>query len=233
MAEPYGDDPEARRRTRRIAMPDPGPRQRPRLVIGQEFVHPSTGHRWRVTDVGTRTFLALDLTEVEQNHPGDPSWLHGPPYAVVEHPWDEYSVTALQEVAGIEWEDALTDPCPAPHQHSGGYRENRWPCEFCGKVPDMTGKCTACRGQGKVMGDCGESPNIWYDTCEVCKGSGNEPVGGVAPEPPSTLEVLLSQARRFAYDWRAQDGSSTLDELAAAVVAHDEAEAAQRGKGKL
>lgn len=75
----------------------------PKLYIGQEFTHPTTGHRWRVTDVGTRTFLAIDLTAVEEAHPGDPTWLNGPPYAVSEEPWDEYDAQALTDAEGIEW----------------------------------------------------------------------------------------------------------------------------------
>jgi len=52
--------------------------------IGQEFTCGS--RRWRCTDVGTRTICAIDLTE----HPDDPSWYNGPPYAVVEDVFDEY-----------------------------------------------------------------------------------------------------------------------------------------------
>lgn len=77
----------------------------PRLTIGQEFVRESDGHRFRVTDVGHRTFLAIDLTACEQSHPGDPSWLNGPPYAVPEMVWDESDFGALEGVAGIEWEE--------------------------------------------------------------------------------------------------------------------------------
>jgi hypothetical protein len=55
--------------------------------IGCEFLMP-TGVRWRCTDVGTRTILAIEL------EPGrDPSWLNGPPYAVAEVPFDEDAIT--------------------------------------------------------------------------------------------------------------------------------------------
>jgi hypothetical protein len=40
--------------------------------------------RWRCTDVGTRTIAATRL-----NHDGDPPWYNGPPYAIVEHVFDE------------------------------------------------------------------------------------------------------------------------------------------------
>lgn len=50
--------------------------------IGREFLT-STG-RWRVTDVGTRTVIAIKLDRDD-----DPSWYHGPPYAVAEFVFDE------------------------------------------------------------------------------------------------------------------------------------------------
>jgi hypothetical protein len=50
--------------------------------IGLEFMT-ATG-RWRCTDVGTRTVVAIRL-----NHDDDPRWYEGPPYAIVEHVFDE------------------------------------------------------------------------------------------------------------------------------------------------
>ena len=50
--------------------------------IGCEFTT-ETG-RWRCTDVGTRTIAAIRL-----NHDDDPSWYHGPPYALAEYVFDE------------------------------------------------------------------------------------------------------------------------------------------------
>jgi hypothetical protein len=60
--------------------------------------------RWRCTDVGTRTIVAirLDHTDV-QHHPGSvqtiafagaeaEGWFNGPPYAVAEHVFDEDSI---------------------------------------------------------------------------------------------------------------------------------------------
>ncbi len=49
--------------------------------IGTEFFT-ATG-RWRCTDVGTRTVVAIKLDK------RDPSWYYGPPYAVVEVVFDE------------------------------------------------------------------------------------------------------------------------------------------------
>jgi hypothetical protein len=45
--------------------------------IGLEFE--CGGRRWRCTDKGTRTVIAIAL-----EHPEDPSWYNGPPYAVAE-----------------------------------------------------------------------------------------------------------------------------------------------------
>lgn len=56
--------------------------------IGSEFLT-ETG-RWRCTDVGKRTITAIKL-----DHDDDPSWYNGPPYAVVEHVFDEYDIEGL------------------------------------------------------------------------------------------------------------------------------------------
>lgn len=91
--------------------------KRPLMRIGQEFVHPSTGDTWRVTDVGTRTFLAIKvvgthevtrmrkgMTEITTTtEPITSKWLSGPPYADAEAVWDEYDQRALEDVPGIEW----------------------------------------------------------------------------------------------------------------------------------
>ncbi len=78
------------------------------------------GKRWRCTDIGSRVIVAIcvELHEVVEvgpltEHRGklqerryvtdDPSWLDGPPYAVVEHVFDEPSVegcSLLPEVMG-------------------------------------------------------------------------------------------------------------------------------------
>ena len=50
--------------------------------IGLEFWMGET--KWRVTDIGTRTIVAIKL-----NHEDDPSWYNGPPYAVCEQVIDE------------------------------------------------------------------------------------------------------------------------------------------------
>jgi hypothetical protein len=56
--------------------------------IGREFLT-ETG-RWRCTDVGKRTIAAIKL-----DHDDDPTWYNGPPYAVVEHVFDEYDLEGL------------------------------------------------------------------------------------------------------------------------------------------
>lgn len=53
--------------------------------IGLEFVA-TAGLRWRCTDIGTRTILAVQL-----NKPG-PIWYQGPPYIVSETVFDEYDI---------------------------------------------------------------------------------------------------------------------------------------------
>ena len=56
--------------------------------IGREFLT-ETG-RWRCTDVGKRTIVAIKL-----DHDDDPRWYNGPPYAVVERVFDEYDLEGL------------------------------------------------------------------------------------------------------------------------------------------
>jgi len=75
--------------------------------IGLEFW--CGGRRWRGTDVGSRVVVAICLDphevmslEEDSNAPGkrrerrsntdDPAWFNGPPYAVVEFVFDEYSL---------------------------------------------------------------------------------------------------------------------------------------------
>jgi hypothetical protein len=73
--------------------------------IGIEFW--CGGKRWRCTDVGSRVIVAISLEPHEvasyipsADGPGqlerfvtdDPSWLVGPPYAVVEDIFDEYDL---------------------------------------------------------------------------------------------------------------------------------------------
>jgi hypothetical protein len=53
--------------------------------IGLEFL--CGGKRWRCTDIGRRTVIAIAL-----DHDDDPSWYNGPPYAVAEMVFDEYDV---------------------------------------------------------------------------------------------------------------------------------------------
>jgi hypothetical protein len=69
------------------------------FAIGKEFMT-DTG-RWRCTDIGTRTIVAIKISEVHVTHladdgnttsevvRSDPSWFNGPPYAVAESVFDE------------------------------------------------------------------------------------------------------------------------------------------------
>jgi hypothetical protein len=52
--------------------------------IGMEFLT-ATG-RWRVTDVGTRSVIAIKLDQT------DPRNYNGPPYSIVEQVFDEYDL---------------------------------------------------------------------------------------------------------------------------------------------
>lgn len=74
------------------------------FFIGREF-WTETG-RWRCTDVGTRTICAICLERREtmtlhengtqtREVSDDPSWFHGPPYAVAERVFDETDFGAL------------------------------------------------------------------------------------------------------------------------------------------
>ena len=53
------------------------------FAIGREFE--TASGTWRCTDVGTRTIVAIKVSD----HHDDPSWLTGPPYAVAEMVFDE------------------------------------------------------------------------------------------------------------------------------------------------
>lgn len=54
--------------------------------IGTEFMT-CTGQRWRCTDVGERTILAIELKQDL-----DKAWWIGPPYVVPEVPFDEIEI---------------------------------------------------------------------------------------------------------------------------------------------
>ena len=80
--------------------------------IGSEF-YTSTG-KWRCTDVGTRVIVAISLETralvrmrrketgedvQESSASDDPRDLVGPPYMVVEHVFDEYSIDGCYATA--------------------------------------------------------------------------------------------------------------------------------------
>jgi hypothetical protein len=60
--------------------------------IGREFL--AETERWRCTDVGTRTIVAIKL-----DHDNDPSWYNGPPYAVAETVFDEDDIEGCKLMA--------------------------------------------------------------------------------------------------------------------------------------
>jgi hypothetical protein len=61
--------------------------------IGMEFL--CGGKRWRCTDIGRRTVIAIAL-----DHDDDPSWYNGPPYAVAETVFDEYDQEGCEPLHG-------------------------------------------------------------------------------------------------------------------------------------
>jgi len=64
-----------------------------KFKIGTEFTYGVLRRptRWRVTDIGSRTIIAVNLSE----HLDDPTWFNGPPYVVGEEVFDEYDFPAL------------------------------------------------------------------------------------------------------------------------------------------
>ena len=62
--------------------------------IGDRF-WTATG-AWQCTDVGTRTVVAV---KIDATVAADPSWLHGPPYAVAEGVFDEHDQEACYPTA--------------------------------------------------------------------------------------------------------------------------------------
>jgi hypothetical protein len=75
--------------------------------IGIEFTTALGARIWRVTDIGTRTIIAIRvddfviggtarhqvLTETDFIAKG---WFNGPPYAVSEHVFDEYDIEGCE-----------------------------------------------------------------------------------------------------------------------------------------
>ena len=58
--------------------------------IGMEFL--TAAGRWRVTDIGTRTVIAIKLDQT------DPRNYNGPPYSIPEDVFDEYDLEACTPV---------------------------------------------------------------------------------------------------------------------------------------
>jgi nitrogen-specific signal transduction histidine kinase len=50
--------------------------------------------RWRVTDIGTRTVIAIKLDQTERNY-------NGPPYSIVERVFDEYAFGGCKPVETV------------------------------------------------------------------------------------------------------------------------------------
>lgn len=69
-----------------------------------------TGQQWRCTDVGSRTVLAIELKPDL-----DKSWFNGPPYAVVEVPFDEYDLPGCYRSEEEAIEDAIQEADTSGH----------------------------------------------------------------------------------------------------------------------
>ena len=66
------------------------------ISIGTEFI--SGGNKWRCTDKGTRTIVAIKLDGA------DPSWYNGPPYGVAETVFDEDDLEGVA-LSEEEWRE--------------------------------------------------------------------------------------------------------------------------------
>lgn len=80
--------------------------------IGCEFL--ISGDRWRCTDVGTRTVIAIKL-----EHEDDLSWYNGPPYAVAEAALDEYDIEACEPAPKTKRSRARPKSAPAKTARAG------------------------------------------------------------------------------------------------------------------
>ena len=56
------------------------------FTLGMKFRCSGTLSLWQVTDIGSRTIVAIELNEA------DPSWNAGPPYALQELVFDELDI---------------------------------------------------------------------------------------------------------------------------------------------
>ena len=82
--------------------------------IGDKFVIPFTGDRYRITDVGSRVIVAICISSVRYMTLGTDStmgrdieltqseaeargWFRGPPYAVAERVFDEDDLAVIKK----------------------------------------------------------------------------------------------------------------------------------------
>ena len=70
------------------------------ITIGSEFY--ASGGKFRCTDKGTRTIVAIKLESEDE------SWYNGPPYAVSESVFDEYDLEAVALTLEA-WHDMFGD----------------------------------------------------------------------------------------------------------------------------
>lgn len=64
--------------------------------IGYEFtLTEGDKYNWRVTDVGSRTLIAIKLDQNDERN------YNGPPYSVAEHVFGEYDVDSIYAINGV------------------------------------------------------------------------------------------------------------------------------------
>lgn len=73
------------------------------FAIGTEF-ETCTGQRWRCTDVGRRSILAIELRPQL-----DPAWFRGPPYPVPEVVFDERDIASAFRDQDEATRDAMVE----------------------------------------------------------------------------------------------------------------------------
>jgi hypothetical protein len=119
------------------------------FYIGLEFFA-GAGFRWRCTDTGSRTVLAIRLTDRTSE------WLTGPPYIVDEVVFDEREM----ERCHLTLEDAIR---AAKHEHESsghpGYSSEALGIMFEAKFGEETGeypnrgvfRFDRCRADGEIL----------------------------------------------------------------------------------
>jgi hypothetical protein len=114
--------------------------------IGLEFIA-SAGFRWRCTDVGTRTILAIHLDRK------NPDWYQGPPYIAKEVVFDEHEMedchrTEEEAIAAAVRQHNTSGhpgyPAEVVERMMKGWRANRYPNQGVLRFD-------RCRADGEIL----------------------------------------------------------------------------------